>query len=101
MGVVSLVGVVSLQMVFSPLVPASQAPDIILHHHLPSGTEVGRAILALWRSKLTLLSMALELLSYLDDHLWPLSASCRLSHFGYDSLTVSYGEHSVRSCDVM
>ena len=90
----------TVQMVFSPLIPASQAPDIILHHNLPTHSEVGPAVLALWRNKLALLSMALELLGYVEDPLWPLSSSCRLSHFGYDSLTVSYGEHSVRSHDV-
>ena len=82
-------------MVFSPLIPASQAPDVVLHHHLPLGTDLGPALLAYWESKLALLSMALEMLQYLDDPLWPLSASCRLSHFGYDSLTVTYGDNSV------
>ena len=83
------------QMVFSPLIPASQAPDVVLHHHLPLGTDLGPSLLADWESKLALLSMALELLHYLEDPLWPLASSSRLSHFGYDSLTVSYGEHSV------
>ena len=87
-----------LQMVFSPLIPASQAPDVVLHHSLPLGSEVGPSLLASWQTKLTLLGLALELLRYLDDPLWPLADSCRLSHFGYDSLTVSYGEHSVSLC---
>jgi hypothetical protein len=96
-----------LVMVFSPLIPASQAPDVVLHHTLPLGAEIGPALLASWQTKLTLLGLALELLCYLDDPLWPLADSCRLSHFGYDSLTVSYGEHSVSalhmtsSCDHM
>ena len=84
-----------LQMVFSPLIPASQAPNVVLHHNLPLATEIGPALVASWQSKLTLLSLALELLHYLDDPQWQLASSCRLSHFGYDSLTVSYGEHSV------
>ncbi|CAI8009476.1 Mediator of RNA polymerase II transcription subunit 14 [Geodia barretti] len=84
-----------LVMVFSPLIPASQAPDVVLHHHLPLGTDLGPSLLADWESKLALLSMALELLHYLEDPLWPLASSSRLSHFGYDSLTVSYGEHSL------
>lgn len=90
-------------MVFSPLIPASQAPDVVLHHNIPLGTELGSALLASWQSKLTLLSLALELLHYLEDPLWPLAASCRLSHFGYDSLTVSHGEHSVslRRADIV
>ena len=82
-------------MVFSPLIPASQAPNVVLHHNLPLATEIGPALVASWQSKLTLLSLALELLHYLDDPQWQLAGSCRLSHFGYDSLTVSYGEHSV------
>lgn len=57
--------------------------------------ELGPALLALWQSQLTLLSLALELLHYLEDPLWPLGTSCQLSHFGYDSLTVTFGEHSV------
>lgn len=57
--------------------------------------ELGPALLALWQSQLTLLSLALELLHYLEEPLWPLATSCQLSHFGYDSLTVTYGEHSV------
>ena len=82
-------------MVLSPLLSASQAPDIILHHHLPLTSELGPALIAYWQSKLALLSMALELLHYLEDPDWLLSASCHLSHFGYDSLTISLGEHSV------
>lgn len=82
-------------MVFSPLIPASQAPDVILHHSIPVGMDLAPALLALWQSQLTLLSLALELLHYLEDPLWPLATACQLSHFGYDSLTVTYGEHSV------
>lgn len=82
-------------MVLAPLIPALQAPDIVLHHHLPLSTEIGSSLLALWHSKLTLLSMALELLHYLDDPDLPLAGLCHLSHFGYDSLTVTLGEHAV------
>lgn len=102
-------------------VEEGEEEELVVPLPIPHTCDLGQALLADWKAKMGLLTMATELQQYLQgrqwcvcgegelglvhisfvlvsaDPTWPLYSKCSISAFSYSELVVAFWKHSVSS----
>ncbi|XP_064393727.1 mediator of RNA polymerase II transcription subunit 14-like isoform X2 [Halichondria panicea] len=74
---------------------AGSSSETVLHQTLPSGCDLGMGLQGIWRARLMLLGLTLELLAYLKDNDCPLAKHCSINSYTFERLSVSFNKHSM------